>query len=391
MACDAVLDILTRETGRFTTEIYNRVFLRSLWIGLPHKDSFPEGIGEIITNLTYERSAPTEAVPAWLPVSVVDGQEGGACLPPAQKVGIGSTTRTWSLFRRVLEGPDFCVEELRTPFALRAQLERVLDILAEYAMIEWEIRYRNEYFRTCNRKVVVDGCPASESNTMATTYPAACPTSPITQGVLNRYKVKLLRDGAATSAMGMMDGAPILTLITSPEASDRLIFDNSDIRQDLRFGKPSELLAPYGVERSYRGFYHLLDPYNRRFTCAGGTYTQVAPFASTAATKGQKSVVNSSWEMASCEETFVFDQTVFTSRIPRPITNPAPNFRFDPVNYMGDWRLKNILDRTCNPDGTIVYHRGILAMAGEPVHPERGIAFTHLRCDPNCNLVNACS
>jgi len=391
MACDAVIDILTRETDRFGPEVYNRVFRRSPWIGLVHKDTFPEGMGEIIQNLTYERSAPLDAVPEWLAIAVNDGQEGGACLPPATKIGIGSTVRNFQLHRRVLEGPDFCVEELRTPFQLRKQLESILDILAEYAMIEWEIRYRQEYFRTVQRKVVVDGCPASESNTMATTYPAGCPTSLLTQGLLNRYKMKLLRDGAAISAMGMNAGAAVLTLITSPETSDHLIFDNDDIRQDIRFGRPSELLAAYGVERDYRGFYHLMDLYNRHFSCAGGVYTQVAAYSDAAATKGRKASVASAWETAAYEESFIFDPTVFTSRVPRPITNPASNFTFDPVNYMGQFSLKNILDRKCNPDGTIVYHRAILAMGGEPVHPERGIGFVHLRCDANCNLVNACS
>lgn len=393
MACEGITDILVRESGRFSRDIYNRIFPRSPWIRLfsQMRGVFPAAMGENISVLTYERSAPTDAEPTWSAVAVVDGAEGGACLPPATKVGIASTTRSYGLYRRVLEGPDFCADEARTVFELREQLNNIASILADYTMLEWEIRNRHEYFKHAQTKVVVDGCPPHESTTMAAAYPAFCPTAMLSMGILNRYRQKLIRDGAAESAMGQMDGAPVLTLVTSAEMSDRLIFDNADIRQDLRYGKPSELLAAMGVERSYRGFFHIIDPYPRRFTCAGGTFTEVAAFDTTAATKGVKARVNASYESAPYEESFLFDRAVLEQQIPEPITNPASNFRFDPVSYSGDWKLKNILDRICNPDGNIIYHRGILAAASKPVHPERGVAFVHLRCDPACNLVTTCS
>lgn len=388
MSCDSVRDIVVRESGRFSEEIFTRAFPRSPWIGLIKRDAFPEGMGEIISNLTYERSAPTDANPTWSDVSVVDLAEGGACLPTATTVTIGSTTRTWNLQRRVLHGPDFCVEELRTPFQIRKQLDAIIDILTDYSLLTWEMRYRHEYLRLCKRKVVA-GPVLQEGE--GTGFPPQCATSILTQGILNRQKQKLLRDGAAASALGKIDGAAVLTLICSMETSDRLIFENADIRQDLRWGKPSELLAPYGVERSYRGFFHLLDAFPIRYTCAAGTYTEVAPFDTEAATKGTKAKVRSSWESAPYEVSFIFDPLVFVSRIPKPITNPHPNFKFDPVNYMGHWAAKNIPDRVCNPDGTILFHRGILASGSEPQRPERGCAIVHLRCDPALNVVASCT
>lgn len=390
MSCENVIDIVTRETGRFSQMIYDRVFPTSPWIGLIAKDTFPEGMGETISNLTYERSAPTTAEPTWSDVAVTEGAigvEGGACLPAATKISIGSTVRTWNLKRRVLEGPDFCAEELRTPFAIGMQLERIVGILAEYSRIEWEIRYRHEYLRLAGRKVVVN---TNLTEGTGTTFPVAQATSVLTQGVLNRYKVKLQRDGATVSALGRENGSAIFTLITDAETSDRIIFDNEDIRQDLRWGKPSELLQPFGVEKSYRGFYHLIDAMPIRYTYSGG-YTEVPGYASTAATKGNKAIVNSSWEVAPYTTSHLFDRTVFTSRIPRPVVAPQAKFKFDPISYMGEFKAMNILDRICNPDGNILYHRAILAQASEPVHPERGISFVHLRCDPALNLVTSCS
>ncbi len=388
MACSAVTDIVVRESGRFSEEIYTRAFPRSPWIGLIKRDVFPEGIGEIISNLTYERTAPTTAVPTWSDLTVSDGALGGACLPTATKIGIGSTTRTWNLQRRVLEGPDFCVEELRTPFQIRAQLEAIIEVLTDYSIIEWEIRYRHEYLRLCGRKVVVG--PVLQEGS-GTGFPPQCPTGQLSQGVLDRYGLKLSRDGAGRSALGMENGSPVFTAIVSAETSESLIRDNADIRQDLRYGEPSLLLAPYGVKKNYRGWFHLVDMFPIRYTCAAGVYTEVPAFDSTAATKGNKAIVRTAYESAPDEVSFAFDNTVFTSRIPKPITNPAPGYRFDPVNYMGDFSARNIIDRDCNPDGNIIYHRAIFASGSEPVHPERGVAFVHQRCDPALNIVGSCS
>ena len=283
MACDAVTDILVRESGRIGPEIYNRVFQRSPWVRLVQRGVFPDGMGHTISTLTYERSAPTQAEPTWLALTVNDGEiaEGGLCLPPATQVGIASTLRNYNLARRVLQGPDFCVENIRFSFQLRDQLEAVISILTEYAMMEWEIRDRHEYLRLVKWKVTVDSF-LTESTSTTAPYFSTCPTSILTQGVLNRWRIRLLRDGAIASAMGMENGSPILTLITSAETSEDLIFRNADIRQDLRWGKPNELLAPFGVDRSYRGFYHLIDTYPMRGNCAGGVFAEVAAFSSTA-------------------------------------------------------------------------------------------------------------
>lgn len=392
MSCDAVIDNIVRESGRIGPEIYNRVFNRSPWMKLIRRGTFPDGMGHTISSLTYERNAPTAAEPTWLSMTVNDGDitEGGLCLPPATKIGVGSTLRTYNLARRVLEGPDFCVENLRFAFQLRDQLEQVIQILTEYSLIEWEIRDRHEYLRLVKWKVSVT---ANLSVSEATTAPffSSCPTSILTQGVLNRWRVRLLRDGAAGSALGMANGAPILTLISSAETSEDLIFRNADIRDDLRWGKPNELLAPFGVDRSYRGFYHLIDMYPIRGTCAAGVFTEIPSFVLQSATKGQKAEVNQSWMDAPYEISFLFDPMVFEQLIPKPITSPHPKFSFDAVNYTGDWQAKNIIDRVCNPDGNILFHRGILAAASKAVHPERGIAFLHLRCDPALNLVTSCS
>lgn len=360
----------------------------SPWQGLIRRGVYPMGLSQTINVLTYERTAPYVAEPTWSAVTVVDGQEGGACLPPVDEITIGSTTRNTQLYRRAIHGPKFCAEEFRSVFDLEIQLSRIADVLANYTTIEWEIRDRHEYFRQVQNKISATDCfnPA-EDLTGATTYPASCPTVPMSFSILNKYRIVLLRDGANQSAIMRSNGAPILTFIGSSETIGNLIRQNSDIREDIRFadegkGNAARLLQEYGVYHSYGGFMFVEDLYPRRFTCAGGVFTEVPAFAQLDATKGKKAVVNNAWRSAPYEESFIFDPDVFHQLVPTPIVNPQAKFRFDPVNYVGDWKILNIPNEVCNPDSNQLRHRGILAAASLPVHPERGAAFVHLRCDP---------
>lgn len=397
---NAIQDLVQSESGRIIEwGIRRRIFPGNLWLNLIPRATWPQGMGEDLSVITYERTAPTGQENDWTQIATVDGAEGGACLPNVDKIAVGSTKRTFYLYRTAVEGPDFCAVDLHRAGMLGAQLEAIIGSMRDHVRQKWELHDADEYFKLCGTKVVVDGCPPSETTTAgltswtaaATAASATCPTSVLTQGILDRYRMQLIRDGAAETAMGNIDGAPVLTLLTSSETSDNIIRLNSDNREDIRYGIPSLLLNKFGQVGEYRGFFHLHQPFPRRFACNAGTYTFVSPWTMSAASKGQKAEINSTWKTTAYEESFIYDRGVLTQMIPSPIVTPASGFEFDPVNYIGEFKTQNIIDRINNPDGTILYHRAIMAAASKPERPELGVAFIHLRCDPACNLVTACT
>jgi hypothetical protein len=374
MACEAVSAFLTAETGRYMPVLERRVFPRSIWMNIVRRGEWLPAMGTTINTLVYERSAPTDAEPTWTAISTIpDGQEGGSCLPAATKISVASTTRSFSLARRVLEGPDICNIDTMPVFDLYNQLNSTFGILGDYAKIEWEIRYRHEYFRLCQTKVVVDDCTAPTTTTTgASTYPAACADQPLALNLLRRLSIDLMRDGAGAESLLNNNGSPLLTVITDSETSGNIIRANDRDRNDIRWSNQNNLLVrAFGVSYSFQEFVFLNDTFPRRFTCSGGTYTEVPAFTLTSATRGQKAIVNSSWKVATITESFIY-------------------FRFDPVDFTGAVTLKNIIDRTCNPDGTVVYHRMHLGGATMPAEPERGVAIAHLRCDPE-GCVTTCA
>lgn len=370
-----------------------RVFARSLWMNLVRRGEWMPAMGVQINQLIYERSAPTEAEPTWSAIDTIpDGAEGGSCLPAATRISIASTNRQFNLARRVLEGPDICNIDTMPVFQLQRQLADTFAILGDYARIEWEIRYRHEYFRLAQTKVVVDSCTApTTTTTMATSYPAACATQPLAFNLIQRLSIDLMRDGAGAESLLRYNGSPLLNVITDSETAGNITRQNANLRNDIRWSNQNNLLVrAFGVSESILGFVFLIDPYPRRFTCSGGVHTEVPAFSLTAATKGQKAIVNPSWKTATETEHFIFDPNVVQFLIPRPPVAPHPNFVFDPVDFTGAVKLMNILDRTCNPDGNIIYHRMHLGAASMPVEPERGVAIVSLRCDPE-GCVTACA
>ncbi len=385
MSCQATTDFLTAETGRYMGLMQRRVFAKSLWMKIVRRGEWMPEMGVSINQLIYERSAPTEAEPTWTAIdSIPDGAEGGSCLPPSTRINIASTTRSFNLARRILEGPDICNIDAMPSFQLQGQLGATFNILGDYAAIEWDIRYRHEYFRLAQTKVVLDSCTApTTSTTGATTYPSACATMPLALNQVARLSFALMRDGAGAEALLRYNGSPLLTVITDNETAGNITRQNAELRNDIRWSNQSNMLVrDFGVSTSIESFVFLTDPYPRRFTCGGGTYTEVPAFSLTAATKGQKAIVNPSWVTATDTESFIFDTGVVQFLIPRPPVAPHPNFIFDPVDYTGAVQLKNIINRECNPDGNIIYHRLHMGAASMPDQPERGVAIVHLRCDP---------
>lgn len=423
MPCSTIYEFLKSESGRFDGEMYRIMFPRSFWIAATKKGPWLDGYGKTLSSITFKPRAPGLYATAesgttpgeWLPFfkstsnSVINGAAGmGSCAPPRCSVMVGSETVTYKPYVYAMRGPDFCLTDIRYTYQAAEQLTNIVNVLSDYATIEWEFRYRHEFLRLSRLKVVVGAAQCYEAVGDSFDDVAQCPGSRLTQGVLDKYKLYLMRRGGLTSTVARVNGMGVLTLVCEPEVSDDLITQNSDMRQDIRYAEPSMLLQAIGHDgRVYKGFIHVLDPYPIRYTCDQGVYTEVATFSDLAIGTTNscsdtdcggdyvcESTVNSSWETAPYTTSHIWDSDVFHSLIPPTLTNVGP-LNFNAINYTtgagANLELLNIIDRDCNPRGDIVYHDGILASASKPVRPDKGVSIAHLRCDPALNLITACS
>jgi hypothetical protein len=298
-------------------------------------------------------------------------------------------------------------------YNFREQLKAIYDNLVENVAWRWKNRYRDQYMGLAEHQIVATRTTTSgNSYTESTTMPTGDVThdttgatisqvaftessiSKLTQGILDKVYLQMVREGAGNNPMGRENGKPVFTLITSPEASDKIIREDG-VRDDYRYSpQVSELLKPLGVERSYRGFYHLVDPFPKRWSydaTGTGAWTEVAPYINTgtAATSwtgkqgsNARYIINPDYEAAEYEDSIVFHTDVFESLIPAPMSNAGSGVKFNPLTYRGKFDFLNIRDRVENPDGSWGFFRGVLANAAKPIKPQYGYVIRHKRCDP---------
>jgi hypothetical protein len=407
-----IIELLKKEAGRIGPEIHRKALHTNLWNALIKQDKFPEEMGSTLSVLTYERSLPRHdpaggtsySVPGLLWQSVTNTGLGGAAPPygqsteesitPANKAAViefRTSTESYSLKRAFVESPRFDVEDLRTSVHRADQVNKLMAILTENTIYSWMERYRDEYLRLCKYAVILDasvdysalndnvGDPFSRDLTGTTgtvTNANAALCVHLNQGHLDRIHTRMLLSGAGIGAYGMEAGRPVFSVILSAEASE-IVLSAAAIRENFfQSSRVDELLQPFGVQRSYRGWYHLIDDLAPRYS-AGVTYiTRINPYVRDAGTGIWD--LNPLYETATYECAVVFHNGVYTSLMPAPNVS-AGKFKFDPVNFKGDFRFVNIPSENLNPDGTNGYFRGILASASKPERREFGYALLFKR------------
>jgi hypothetical protein len=408
----AIDTILTQEANRIGQDIHRRTLHVSPWMDLIKQTSFPDGMGYTLGTLIYDRALPTTTANgstlgnSWIDV----GGSEAASLATAStldqiligakdtNIGAGSNNangksfisfgrqlKQYSLKRATVESPKINVEDLRFAAYRTEQLRAVMDALTDATRYSWEERYRDEYDRICGNYVI---CEASGTTIVSTGKEgnqsadidfgaaAATPSANVSNKILDSIYFRLVRAGAGTNAYGRENARPVFALVCSSEASYALQTE-AGFRDDVRYNnaKVSELIAPLGVEKSFRGFYHLIDDLAPRFTDDGdGNLTRVQPYSASSGII----TPNASYETAPIEAAYILHQDVMESQIPEPISG-ASGLTFDPVNYRGKFNWKNIPSVDLNPDGTIGFFRGVLASATKPIKTEFGFVVLFQR------------
>jgi hypothetical protein len=401
---NSVNSLLVNEAGRIGPDIYTKALNTSAWLNLAQRGSFPDEMGEVINVLTWERSLPGDGsgltwsnvslnayfdndnAPGGTDGSLNDPQSMAGCLPTPAQIGFGQTVRSYRLQQTAVHSPKICVNDLRYATKRKDQLGAMFNILKDNTKWAWETYYRAEYTRLAEHKITVTGSLTSidgDPDTFVVPNGTTVVGKHFTQSILDRIYLKLVREGA--ESWGTENGRPIFACVMSPEAQEFLFrgLASANQRDDFRYSsRVNELLAPLGVERSYKGWYHLLDMFPQRWNISGGAFVEVPPFVPVETTNGRKFVLNSAYELADYEDAYVYVKESLEFQVPKPITSPGGATSFNPVNYMGDFRWVNIPHETTNPDGNIGFFRGVLSCAAKPVAPDLAYVLRFRRCIP---------
>lgn len=386
--CDDVNSILVTESGKLDSIVGPKAIATSAWNRLIKQEAFQEGKGTGISKIVWQRTViPNVTSSAWTPLGLNTGT-GSTCNPTPQLLEYAQTIRSYNLAQAEVRTPTLCINDIRFGYDFKNQLQQMFGILGENTKYFWENRYRDEYLRVLDHKIVAaPGLPESTS-----AFPAVAPANvkALDDGMLKKIYGRLMRDSGGLGAYSMVRGAPQFAAIMSPEASDYIVKQNYEIRQDFRYSSQvEELLGPLGAIESFGGFHHIKDWQAPRYVFSGGQYVRVPFYVDSATTYGEQSIVNPAYENAPFEVTIIFNPEVYTSRVVAPLTNPGGNTRFNAVNYRGVFDWINYPNE-CNPRGDSGYFLGSFANGTDVSRSELGYAILHQRCDTPINY-NSCS
>lgn len=398
ISCSTVNDIFERETNRFNVDIYERYSVDGPWGRLVRVGKFPLGMGTTLTELTVERVLSGNFENSWANVSTSSGlgspNNVAGCNPTPNSLAFGQTLRTWQLQTQSYQTPCICLDDLKTSFQIESQVGKTVDQLTQLTKTVLDNRRRSEYLRVAGKIVAGDVTQTvyQSATINGTTVPNAlynsatgnaipAPTAKLSQDLLDVLRVQLIRDGAGHNALGKENGVPVLGLITSPETSRDLLRNNADLRQDIRYATPSELIAPLGVERSFAGFYHMIDLELPRFTFSANQWIQVYPYIQSATSNGYTWEVNPAYNVAPYEVSYIFHPDVYEESVQQVGPNiPGAPFDDYPYYYSGQFFWLNIRDAVNNPLGKIGRWLAIFQSGSRPIAPYLGRAVIHKRC-----------
>ena len=425
----AIDTVLAEEANRIGSDIHKNTVHTSPWIDLVKKSAFPDEMGYQLTTLVYSSALPTTTDGGgtlagntlWTEMGAINGDDNvfgtaatdqplkdaaESTIGPADGLGyiqFGKEVKNYRLKRAVIESPRINVEDLRFAAHRNDQLRAIMDVMTEATRYTWEERYRDEFDLLADNFVA---CKSTTENSKMTTgregtasssildnidvdtvddgdnvYDVAqsndqLPEANISNALLDDLYFKLIRAGAGNNAYGRENGRPVFGLVCSSEVSRQLQIE-AEFRDDVRYNKArvSELIAPLGVEKSFRGFYHLIDDLAPRFEIGASDYLdRQLPYT----VSGGVISPNTAYETAPVEMAYIIHPEVFEAQIPNPLSG-AGGLSFDPVTYKGDFKWTNIPDAVINPDKTIGFFRGILASASKPIKTKFGYAIAIAR------------
>lgn len=361
MACATLFDGFRVATDYISNDIYKRSHYRSALLNVTPTGVFPKGVGtsaKIITIEPNELGAENTGGTQITQSAGTTGRVDNACTDTWTDLSIGFTEQSYSPYKWGYRGPVFCKDEQYFTHRPDEFISSYIDEMSRAVEQDFE----SWIFYNYARRVpiyVANGTSFNSLGSVSSTLTAPVATSELTQDMLDRLAMHLIYRRATPDAadgngwVSYGDAGPLFSLLIGAEGSQRILKNNTDLRQDLRDGNPTALLNRLGATTAVKNFRHVPWVLPFRFTHDGTKYNVVPRFKSSAATKGTKSEINDAYISAlgaPYEAALVLSPEVFTREAVTPDTSVG-GATWEPSSYMGEWKWVTGTDALSQANG----------------------------------------
>jgi hypothetical protein len=354
MACETLNAYLEKESGRLTMDIARKGRESNTWNAVLEKDFWPDGVGHQISRVVYQRTIPTDDG-GWTPIT---GSTGGSyagndasCSPTPAVLSSRATTESASLEEYVLVSDEICLTDGRASYLIKQQIREVERNYRKAIVDIWAERHRNAFYEAvpnANKLIFAgnDLIPGGTGGSFTDGFAETAPDQAIHQDVMDELHDRLTLDGAGEEgAYGRDGGQPIYLAMLSKGQQRALIKGDAAVRQDYRDAEPKELLRPFGVKRSYSGFFHMAELKPRRFDLDGGAWVERPYYVEN---DDGVAILNPDYVTALYEDVVIYHPKVVKCLMQKPMTSIGGMTRFKAWDYSGQIQWQNEYDKECN-------------------------------------------
>lgn len=423
MACARPVDfaVLRTRTESLGETLYTRGSWKDPWLNLP-RDTWPIGVGVVRSAFTIGRSEPSSEEEAWQAIAVAGaGAASGSCGPTYNQTYVGHKEITYKPEMFGLVGPLICQDDLTLHWNSQDFWAKYFAALEKRNVKSLVHRLANVYMNYVPKAAAnadfnfVAGNPSVQPpGTTVDLSALGVPQCELIQDYLDATALELIEEGADDPNTNgwITEGpsGPVFPILIGVEASNKLLLNNSDLRNDFNqsfqgWGDANPVIRRLGASRTIKNWRHMITRFPPRWSWSGGTWTRVPAFTMSAtsanATLGQVAITNPDWRnpaTAPYEAAIVFNPWVMTEEVLQPV-NTLPGATWKPQNYMGEWQfvtgndaLIGFSDCTgiADPTHTRGRHFAQYRHALKPIFPSFGRMILFKRCAAAYDCI-ACS
>lgn len=371
------------------------------------------------SNIWHPGLGPQAGISDWTSIqvsAVASGGDGGynACvMNTPQTYGFSVESKEYAGKNTEWRSPVVCVNDLKWTDEAKQQVGYIFAMGVMITSQAWEVYSREMYMQFAsendNLYVLTASAPLEgnpkfdydpfETYTRTTDFgatekftvlkiAAGVEISTLNMSYLDTYHMYLASEcpGAALSNQG---GFPTLGLMVHLQDFDKMLRDDPDLREDMRYATPEKLFADYTQTfKNMHGWAVMHDSRQMRFKYwkvgADGKlwFRRVLPMREgRTITIGRLPEFNPEYQFAEIAVGIVFLQDVLRIRIPPKLDSLGAGTSFGPApGYNGDWQWINY-PSDANPLRELGYFYMRMAAFPKPLRfSTRAMAFAYRRC-----------
>lgn len=417
--CQTPFDVMRAKVEDLGEHLYTRASWKDPWLNVIPRDVYPQGAGYVRSAFTIGRSEPASDEEAWQEIQPLNEAANGACSLTYNQTYVGFKENTYKPEMFGLVGPLVCQDDLVMNWNSNDFWEKYFQALEKRNTKSIVNRLGNIYMNYVPKAAAnsdfhyvagdIDTQPPGQTVDLSG---IDIPQCGLIQDYLDETSLILSEEGAndpdTNGWITMGDSGPIWPLLIGQKASNQLLLNNAELREDYRhshegFGDANPVIARMGASRVIKNFRHMITLFPPRWRLVGGALSRVPTWlmstASADATKGRVAKINPDWQnpnIAAWEAAIVLNPFVFREELLRPVQS-TPGMKWNAQNYMGEWDFVTGNDALLgfddctgvqDPKHKLGRHFAEYRHAAKPIFPEYGRMIVFRRCPQDFDCVS---